>query len=506
MKKNFFLVCAILCAYSGFATCVTAKMVSANYTKNEVKFVLNWTCSAASVWVFVDYRTATPAGGKTDWTRATVALPSPNPNNNVVVPSSAGAWVTGGGTSAPQTVTLRITNPPPTGMYDWCAFASDYPPNVTLDKGTYTFKGTPQFVTSHQSVPGKTIARNDLTVDVATTFTDATGCPGIGNFYCPYTGDDLYMDLTHLCQRRATVENNREAYIKDPRDQKVYRIVQMPDNVKGNRWWMAENLKFKGYPGGAGSLTPGSSSVPNFSSGNAGSAGIGRYYCYNDNPVACDTYGALYTWETAMMVDGCYPSEHPTGRPTSACTLGTTSTANWTEYSGRYCTGTAGGDANCNFSWAKGDRGICPRGWHIPTNYEYAVFFGSVGDPVGASPWLNSALSADRVILGTDNTNGAGARLKSSGTAASGGTVDNPVWLSSPGKQGVDAYGFTALAAGKLVIGAYYYLGTEAQVWMSSCRDASNGTCWILRYTSFAIDYYPATRRSSAMPVRCVRD
>jgi uncharacterized protein (TIGR02145 family) len=57
---------------------------------------------------------------------------------------------------------------------------------------------------------------------------------------CPYTGSDLYIDATHLCRQRTSGAQNWEAWIKDARDNELYRIVLMPDN----KWWLAQNLKY----------------------------------------------------------------------------------------------------------------------------------------------------------------------------------------------------------------------------------------------------------------------
>jgi uncharacterized protein (TIGR02145 family) len=101
-------------------------------------------------------------------------------------------------------------------------------------------------VSSHaQPITTKTVAKTNLTVTSSSTFTDATGCPGIGSLYCPYTGSDLYMDATHLCQQRTSGAQNWEAWIKDTRDNEYYRIVYMPDD----KWWLAQNVKLASYGG-----------------------------------------------------------------------------------------------------------------------------------------------------------------------------------------------------------------------------------------------------------------
>jgi uncharacterized protein (TIGR02145 family) len=48
------------------------------------------------------------------------------------------------------------------------------------------------------------------------------------------------MDATHRCHARTTGAQNWEAWIKDSRDNELYRIVFMPDN----KWWLAQNVKY----------------------------------------------------------------------------------------------------------------------------------------------------------------------------------------------------------------------------------------------------------------------
>jgi uncharacterized protein (TIGR02145 family) len=129
------------------------------------------------------------------------------------------------------------------GHFNWCAYGSDYPPNVLANtNGSYTLAGTPPFTliasngTTMQTVNGATIATADVTMTPA-TITDATGYPGL---WCPYTGNDLYMDTTHRCRQRQSGAQNWEAWIKDTRDEELYRIVLMPDD----KWWLAQNVKY----------------------------------------------------------------------------------------------------------------------------------------------------------------------------------------------------------------------------------------------------------------------
>lgn len=59
------------------------------------------------------------------------------------------------------------------------------------------------------------------------------------------------------------------AEFTDDRDGQTYNIVEV-----GNQWWMAENLNFVTDDGS---------------------------YCYEDNPIRCEMYGRLYTWDAAAI-------------------------------------------------------------------------------------------------------------------------------------------------------------------------------------------------------------
>jgi uncharacterized protein (TIGR02145 family) len=196
--------------------------------------------------VWVDYITVNSnntTSGNT-WTRAAVSTASASPTATISYDGTNknGFWLQGNSGSYSATITVQLNIS--TSKFNWCAYASDYPPNVTATNGTYTFKGTPPFTLiaangiTTQTVSGKTLTVSALTM-TPTTIRDKTECPGV---FCIYTGSDLYIDATHLCQQRTSGAKNWEAYIKDSRDNGIYRIVLMPDN----KWWLAQNVKYAG--------------------------------------------------------------------------------------------------------------------------------------------------------------------------------------------------------------------------------------------------------------------
>jgi uncharacterized protein (TIGR02145 family) len=259
MKKTFFFF-AMLASVAASAT-VTVTPLGIDYAAQKVTFKVAWTGSAYDnrVWVWIDL---CPVPGVTLGAFQDAVISAASATSGSVLYASTntrGFFVT----ANPSTVTATLSNA--VGKFNWCAYGSDYPPNVTLENGTYTFKGTSSFLVSSHAQPlaSKTIAKASLTVNSQSTFTDATGCPGIGSLYCPCTGSDLYMDASHRCLQRTTGAKNWEAYIKDSRDNNIYRIIQMPDN----KWYMAQNLNYRGV----------------------------TYYCYGYNAANCnETNGVWY--------------------------------------------------------------------------------------------------------------------------------------------------------------------------------------------------------------------
>jgi hypothetical protein len=144
-------------------------------------------------------------------------------------------------TASPATVTATLDNA--SGQFSCCAYGSDAPPNITVNNDTYTFKGTPPFTliaadgAATQTVPGNTLPVSALTI-TPVTITDETGYPNFISF-CNYTGGDLYVDVSHLCQQLTSGAKNWEAYIIDARDNEIYRITQFSDNS----WWFAEDYR-----------------------------------------------------------------------------------------------------------------------------------------------------------------------------------------------------------------------------------------------------------------------
>ncbi|MCX6174130.1 MAG: T9SS type A sorting domain-containing protein [Ignavibacteriales bacterium] len=133
---------------------------------------------------------------------------------------------------------------------------------------------------------------------------------------------------------------------------KTYNTVQI-----GNQCWLKENLDI-------GTMIQGNQDQMN--------NGIIEKYCYDNNPSNCATYGGLYQWaETIQYENGATNTSWP----------------------------------NPAFS---GDvQGICPSGWHIPTNAEFQTLETSVNRDGNA---LKSIGQGNGSGIGT-NTSGFSALL-----------------------------------------------------------------------------------------------
>ncbi len=211
----------------------------------------------------------------------------------------------------------------------------------------------------------------------------------------------------------------------DSRDGQVYKTVTI-----GTQTWMAENLNYA-YTGVKYkyiSYTSDSTS-----------------WCYENKASNCDKYGRLYTWSAVM--DSAAQFNVNAG---TKCGYGKTCTPN------------------------SPHRGICPEGWHVPTDEEYSTLYTYIG--------------------GSDT---AGSLLKST----SG-------WDDYYGKSGngTDKYGFSVLPAGsRSEHGSFSYEGCYALLWSASEKFSSYA--W---YQYFGYDYDYAGQyniyKDNGRSLRCLKD
>jgi uncharacterized protein (TIGR02145 family) len=158
-------------------------------------------------------------------------------------------------------------------------------------------------------------------------------------------------------------------------------------------------------------------------------------YCYNNNSLKCDTFGALYQWAEAV--------QYQNGAKNTALTSPTLS-------------------GNI--------RGICPLGWHLPSEAEFATL---------------------EIIWG--GSSGAGGHMKSTGS-----------FWASPNTGATNLTGFSALPTGMLTntfnnqyVITFYWSSTEFSATQSKVRT--------LGYNSATLGAQNSTK-IYGNAVRCLKD
>ncbi len=208
--------------------------------------------------------------------------------------------------------------------------------------------------------------------------------------------------------------SNGKLSITDSRDGQTYKIVTI-----GTQVWMAENLNYNATD----------------------------TRCYNDNTGGdsygyCTTYGRLYNWATAMALP-------------SSCN-----------------------SSSCVSQVGTKHRGICPSGWHIPSNADWNVLM----------KYVNPSCSDNSIC------DGAGTKLK----ATSG-------WYSG---NGTDNYGFAALPGGYGSSGSFGSAGGSGSWWTATEREGAASYAYLryIHYTNSEHVDYDYHGKNYLYSVRCVLD
>jgi len=157
--------------------------------------------------------------------------------------------------------------------------------------------------------------------------------------------------------------------------------------------------------------------------GTASGSGV----CYSNLASNCTKYGRLYTWSEVMA------------------------------------------GSSSSTSLPSGVQGVCPSGWHVPSNAEWGTLIAKVG--------------SDSACIKLSSTSG---------------------WSSTSGSNGTDSYGFNAIPAGLyLATGSFSNVGSEALFWSASAYDASYtlSRTFTINYAS-VVQYYGL--KVNGFSLRCV--
>jgi len=204
----------------------------------------------------------------------------------------------------------------------------------------------------------------------------------------------------------------------------------------GNQIWMGENLQVTHYADGTSiSLVTGTTAWSNLGS-------TGKGYCwYNNNESSySNPYGALYTW--AAATNGSSSSSNPSGL-----------------------------------------QGVCPSGWHLPSDDEWKEMEKYLG---------MSQIQVEGIdFRGTDE----GGKLKETQTEH---------W-SSPNTGATNSTGFTGLPGGGRYENSFNDLGATGYHWTATSFDTNRAWYRGLGYSSALVHrfYY---QKNDGFSVRCVKD
>jgi len=205
--------------------------------------------------------------------------------------------------------------------------------------------------------------------------------------------------------------------MKNYEDYENYGFIEYENQVYrtvviGTQTWMAENLNYD----------------------------VSESRCYNDEPDNCDTYGRLYNWATAMSL------------PSSCNSISCASQITTSNH-----------------------RGICPSGWHIPSDVEWDALMTTVGD-----------------------SSVAGRHLK----AQSGWRDCSP---SGSFYVCSDTYGFSALPGGIGADGTRFYEAGSCGYWWSS-TESEYGTYTRRMINNREYASWSNYGKTVLFSVRCVKD
>ena len=137
------------------------------------------------------------------------------------------------------------------------------------------------------------------------------------------------------------------------------------------------------------------------------------------------------------------------------------------------------------YNWHAVDdlRGLCPSGWHVPTDGEWMMLEMELG--------MTIAQAYSESERGTDQ----GTQLKSSAS-------DTPNW------NGTNVVGFSALPGGWRDHIGFYNIsgGSNAMWWSASLSDMSTPYYRLLDSGMSGVERFDYSLQSMGLSVRCVRD
>lgn len=252
-----------------------------------------------------------------------------------------------------------------------------------------------------------------------------------GMYSVSLTVSNLVGSDTLLKENYIVVSVENDSSVKDY-DGHIYKTVKI-----GNQIWLAENLKSTFYSDGS----------PVVNGADVGSIGWDTtsqyYFSYDNDNINISAYGRLYTWPAAMN------------------------------------------SSRTSNKIPSGVQGICPSGWHLPSDREWMQLEMFLG------------MSIEEVQKIEMRGINEGGKLKVRGTD----------YWRAPNSEATDEYGFSAYPGGdRFWSGNYHHKEEQASFWTST--EFNYITSWrrILKSEHGGISRNFFHRKSVGLSVRCVKD
>ena len=207
----------------------------------------------------------------------------------------------------------------------------------------------------------------------------------------------------------------------------------------GKQTWMAENLNYHGSDGYLG-------------------------LCYDKKPANCQKYGRLYDWSEAMGIDRAF---------------------NEKTYAGKN---------------AK-QQGVCPAGWHLPSDKEWQTLIDFAGGKEIAGKKLKSKEGWEVFDFSKRNPNTPKCKWTEEKEDDRGRKSKTEY-----DKCSTDEFGFSALPGGLgSSDGDFGFVGFYVNWWSTSEDGSTNAYAWDTVY-NLEIGSYGSGVKDGLRSVRCVQD
>jgi uncharacterized protein (TIGR02145 family) len=197
----------------------------------------------------------------------------------------------------------------------------------------------------------------------------------------------------------------------------------------------------------------------------------GQEWCYNNVYANCTQYGGLFEWADAVGLPNTYNS--------NIYNL----TETW---------------ETCNPCGSNGKQGICPAGYHIPTDLEWSQYEYCI-NTLQAPADNNSATNTLNYFQTTGGWRGSNLAGIGPGDKMKAKSNNSPSW------DGTNSSGFAALPAGASQGGSSVNIGKFTDIWSATEMSLSNAMARTMG-SGFSQSFRGFANKADGLTVRCIQN